>query len=162
MPSQKDIFFTDLYHKYHSKLFLHAYAILKDRVNAEVAVQEAYLVAWKKIDVVMNYENPVAWMKRVIEHVSLHILRELGHTKAVLIPLEELAPGNEPASMEQSDFELRDHCLQIVSKAEFDFFLRIAYGQSSFVAESEQLGISLKACYKRFERVRAKLQKALR
>ena len=161
MASREDNFLTDFYYKYHSKFFLHANAILKDRANAEVAVQEAYLVAWKKIDEVMNYENPVAWMKRVIEHTSLHILRELGRTKAVLIPLEELTPNNEPTTMEQSDFELRDRCLQVISKDEFDFFLRIAYGQSSFVVESEQLGITLKTCYKRFERIRTKLQKAL-
>lgn len=161
MESREEIFLTNFYYKYHSKFFLHAYAILKDRANAEVAVQEAYLVAWRKIGEVMNYENPVTWMKRVIEHTSLHILRELGRTKAVLLPLEELAPSSEPITMEQGDFELREHCLQVISKDEFNFFLRIAYGQSSFVAESEQLGITIKACYKRFERIRTKLQKAL-
>lgn len=161
MGVQEDTFLTDFYRKYHSKLFLHAYAILRDRSNAEVAVQEAYLVAWKKIGELMNHENPVGWMKRVVEHTSLHILRDLGRTKAVLIPLEELKPGLEPITEEKSDLELRELCLQIVSKNEFDFFLRIASGQSTFVKESEQLEISLRACYKRFERIRSKLQKTL-
>lgn len=162
METREEIFLTNFYHKYHSKFFLHAYAILKDRANAEVAVQEAYVVLWRKIDEVINYENPAAWMKRVIEHTSLHILRELGRTKAVLIPLEELTPGHEPTAMDQGDFELRDCCLKVISKEELDFFLRIAYGQASFIVESERLGITLNACYKRFERIRTKLQKALR
>lgn len=161
MGVREDDFLTDFYHKYHSKFFLHAYAILKNRSNAEVAVQEAYLVAWKKIDELMKYENPVAWMKRVIEHTSLHILRELGRTKAILIPLEELTPSNELAIMEQSDFELRERCLQVISREDFDFFLRIAYGKSSFLEESKRLGINLSTCYKRFERIRTKLQKTL-
>ena len=162
MGTREETFLTNFYHNYHGKVFLHAYAILKDRSNAEVAVQEAYLVAWRKIDEFMNHENPLAWMKRVIEHTSLHILRELGRTKAVLIPLEELTPNKEPTTIEHSDFELREQCLQIISKEEFYFFLRIASGQTTFIEESERLGINLSTCYKRFERIRVKLQRALR
>lgn len=161
MEGREDAFLADFYRQYHNKLFLCAYAILKDRSYAEVAVQEAYLVAWKKIDIWMNLENPAAWMKRVVEYIALHILRELGRIKAVLIPLEELTPGNEPTVMEQSDFELRERCLQVISEEAFDFFLEIAYGKSSFPEEADRLGISLKACYKRFERIRTKLRKAL-
>lgn len=161
MGLREDEFLTQFYKKYHSKFFLHAYAILKDKSYAEVAVQEAYVVAWRKINEVMNHERPVAWMKHVIEYTSLHILRELARTKATLIPLEELTPSREPTTIEQSDFELRERCLQVVSKEELDFFLRIAYGKSSFVEESEELDITLSACYKRFERIRTKLKKAL-
>ena len=161
MGMKKDIFLSEFYRTNHNKLFLHAYAILKDRSSAEVAVQEAYLIAWRKVDTLMGHENPMGWMKQVVVHTSLHILRDQRRTKAIFIPLEELNPKNQPTINEQSDFSLRERCLQVVSQENFDFFLRIASGQSTYLEEAVHLGISLKACYKRFERIRARLQEAL-
>ena len=44
---------------------------------------------------------------------------------------------------------------------EFDFFLRIAHGAATISEESQRLGIKLPACYKRFERIRDRLQQTL-
>ena len=59
------------------------------------------------------------------------------------------------------DTELALLCQSTVSKDEFDFFLRLANGATTFREESERLQIKLPACYKRFERIRDKLQRAV-
>jgi hypothetical protein len=59
------------------------------------------------------------------------------------------------------DTELALLCQSTVSKDEFDFFLRLANGTTTFREESERLQIKLPACYKRFERIRDKLQRAV-
>lgn len=63
--------------------------------------------------------------------------------------------------MDNTCFELLDLCQGAVSKEELGFFLRIAKHESTFPEEAAKQGIKLPACYKRFERIREKLQQAL-
>lgn len=161
MTQEENKFLSDFYHENYSKLFIHASAMVHDRALAEVAVQESFRIACLYFDRMQKSQNPVGWMKRVVEHTALHILRDQKRDKTVFISLEELSPGKEPADSNKSDFELKDRCLKVMSKEDFDFFMRIAMQGYTFAEEADLLGISLGACYKRFERIRAKLQKAL-
>ena len=104
---------------------------------------------------------PLRWMEKTIENVALHILREQKYTAALFLSFEELAPGQEPSALVGSNFELIEFCLSVVTKDELELFLRIAEGSSTFANEADKLGIKLAACYKRVERIREKLQKAL-
>ncbi len=162
MTPEESRLLSDFYHKNHSKLFIHACAILHQRSLAEVAVQEAYRIACQNFDRMNTSENPVGWMKKVVEHTALHILRDQKRNKTLFLPLEELLPGKEAANPSRSAFELKERCLKVVSQEEFDLFRRIALDGYSFIEEADRLGISLGACYKRFERIRTKLQKAIR
>jgi RNA polymerase sigma factor (sigma-70 family) len=161
MTPEESKLFSDFYHDNHSKLFIHAYAILRQQSLAEVAVQEAYRIACQNFDRMSKSGNPVGWMKKTIENTALHILRDQNRNTTIFLSLEELLPGKEPAARSQSAFELQERCLEIVSPEDFDFFTRIAMNGFSFLEEANRLGISISACYKRFERIRARLQKAL-
>lgn len=160
MNEDINLFIEDFYRKNYRNLYLHAYSMLGRRAEAEIAVQEAFLVACKKPEEFMSKENPVRWMEKTIENMALHILREQKYTAALFVSFEELAPGQEPSSSDGSCFELIEFFQNIVAKDEFEFFLRIAEGSSTFLEEAERQGIKLTACYKRFERIREKLQKA--
>lgn len=159
-PKQSKLL-SDFYHENHSKLFIHACAILRQRSLAEVAVQEAYRIACQNFDKMSKSKNPIGWMKKVVEHTALHILRDQKRNKTLFLPLEGLSPEKEPADSSGSAFELKERCLKAVSQKDFDFFLRIAMNGYGFIEEADRLGISLGACYKRFERIRAKLKKAI-
>ena len=161
MNPEDNQFLVGFYHENHSKLFIHAYAILQQQDLAEIATQEAYRIACQKIDKLRESENPIGWMKKTVEHVCLHILREQRRNQALILSLEELPNGREPIDPSKSDFELRERCWKVLSKEEFDFFLHITEHGYGFLEESKRLGISLGACYKRFERLRIKLQKIL-
>ena len=154
-------FIETFYRKNYYKLYIHACAILGRGSEAEVAVQEAFLAACKKLDDFIHSQSHIGWLKKAVENEALHILRERKYTAALFLSIEELSPGQEPVSLDSSSFELMDFCKGVVSKEELDFFLRIAKHESSFHEEAEKQGIGLAACYKRFERIRKKLQQAL-
>lgn len=161
MKQSDRMFIAEYYRKNYHNLYLHAYSMLGCRAKAEVAMQEAFLVVCKKPEEFMAKENPEKWLEKTIENKALHILREEKYTKTLFASFEDLAPGQEPSSLDGNDFELIEFCQSVVSKDELRFFLKIAEGSSTFIDEAERLGIKLTACYKRFERIRDKLQKAL-
>lgn len=161
MTPNESEFLSEFYHKYYNKLFIHACAVLGRRDLAEVAVQEAFQIACQNIDRLQSSVNPVGWMKKTIEHVSLHIMRDQRRDQKFFVYIEDLAPGTEITDSEKSDWELKDRCLKAISKDEFEFFLRIAEAGFTYSEEAERLNISISACYKRLERIRTKLKKAL-
>lgn len=163
MDMEQDVkyFIAEYYRKYYRKLYIHAYSILGQSTEAEVAVQEAFLAACKKPDEFSHSQSRIGWLKKAVENEALHILRERKHTAALFLSLDELAPGQEPAIMDDSSFELTELCQRAVSKEELGFFLRIARHESTFPEEAKMQGIRLTTCYKRFERIRKKLQQAL-
>ena len=88
-------------------------------------------------------------------------MREQKYVAALFMSIEELSPSQEPAALEDNSFELIELCQGAVSKEDLGFFFRIAKHESTFLEEAEMQGIRLTTCYKRFERVRKKLQQAL-
>lgn len=161
MTQDSNSFLASLYRKNYRTLYLHACSMLGQRTEADVAVQEAFLAACKKPDEFINSPNHIGWLKRAVENEALHILREQKYAAALFMSIEELSPSQEPATLEDSSFELAELCLRAASKEDFDFFIRISKHESTFQEEAERQGIRLTTCYKRFERVRKKLQQAL-
>lgn len=129
--------------------------------EAEVAVQEAFLAACKKPDEFINSQSHIGWLKRAVENEALHIMREQKYAAALFLSVEELSPGQEPSTLEDNSFELTELCQGAVSKEELGFFFRISKHESTFPKEAERQDIRLTTCYKRFERIRKKLQQAL-
>lgn len=161
MDRNAEQFLEDIYRKNYKRLYLHAWSMLGRGPEAEVAVQEAFLAACKKPDEFIGSQNHIGWLKRAVENEARHILREQKYATALFLSIEELSPGQEPLEMNGNDFELAEFCQGVVSKEEFGFFIRIARHESTFQEESIRQGIKLAVCYKRFERIRKKLQQAL-
>lgn len=161
MERSTEQFIENLYRKNYHRLYIHACSMLGRSSEAEVAVQEAFLAACKKPEEFVHSQSHIGWLKRAVENEALHILREQKYTAALFLSIEELSPGQEPVALDSTSFELTDFCRGSVSKEELDFFLRIAKRESSFQEEAEKQDIGLAVCYKRFERIRKKLQQAL-
>ena len=109
----------------------------------------------------INSKSHIGWLKKTVENKALHILREQKYSAALFMSIEELSPSQEPVALEDNSFELTDLFQEVVSREELGFFFRIAKHESTFWEESEMQGIRLTTCYKRFERIREKLQQAL-
>ena len=103
----------------------------------------------------------MGWMKKTVRYRALRLLDERKRTAALLVSVEALASVVNHTTQDNFDTELALLCQSTVSKDEFDFFLRLANGATTFREESERLQIKLPACYKRFERIRDKLQRAV-
>lgn len=158
MSQESITFLENFYTTNYRSLYLHAYSILRRRAEAEVAVQEAFLVACNNPEDFANKKNPIKWIEKVIENISLHIYREERYAAKLFLSLEELAPNQEPSRSDTYSFELIQLCQTVVTQEELGFFMRIAGGASTFYKEAERYGIQLAACYKRFERIRKKIQ----
>ena len=161
MDGENSAYIEQLYRTHYRALYVLAYAILRDRLSAEAAVQEGFVVACRKIEDLRHSEEPLRWLKSTVRHRALHILEERRRTAALFTSLADLVPGVEPAKLDSTDFEVVEMCKEAVSESELDFFLRIAKGKTTFPEEAAQQGIQLATCYKRFERIRDKLQRAL-
>ena len=59
MTQEQRTFFEKLYRENYNKLYLHAYALLRDQSLAEVAVQEAAQTACQNIDSLTSSQNPI-------------------------------------------------------------------------------------------------------
>lgn len=154
-------FIAEIYHTYYRKLYILAYSILGKQAEAEVAVQEAFVVACQRPEELMRSETPVGWMKSTVRHRALHILEDQKRTASLFMSLELLDHSKEPSCSDSGDSELAEFCQSVVTEDEFAFFLRIATGLSTFLEEARRQNIKLTTCYKRFERIREKLQQAL-
>lgn len=161
MERSTEQFIESFYRKNYNRLNIHACSILGRSPEAEVAVQEAFLAACKKPDEFINSQSHIGWLKRAVENEALHIMREQKYAAALFLSVEELSPGQEPSTLEDNSFELTELCQGAVSKEELGFFFRISKHESTFPKEAERQDIRLTTCYKRFERIRKKLQQAL-
>lgn len=161
MERSTEQFIESFYRKNYIKLYIHACSMLGRNSEADVAVQEAFLAACKKSDEFINSQSHIGWLKRAVENEALHILREQKYAAALFLSIEELSPSQEPATLEDNSFELTELCQSTVSKEDLGFFFRIAKHESTFLEEAELHGIRLTTCYKRFERIRKKLQQVL-
>ncbi len=161
MERSTEQFIESFYRKNYNRLYIHACSILGRSPEAEVAVQEAFLAACKKPDEFINSQSHIGWLKRAVENEALHIMREQKYAAALFLSVEELSPGQEPSTLEDNSFELTELCQGAVSKEELGFFFRISKHESTFPKEAERQDIRLTTCYKRFERIRKKLQQAL-
>ena len=154
-------FIAEIYHTYYRKLYILAYSILGKQAEAEVAVQETFVVACQQPEKLMHSENPVGWMKSTVRHRALHILEDQKRTASLFMSLEVLNHNKALSYSVSNDSELAQFCQRVVTEDEFTFFLRIATGLSTFLEEARRQNIKLTTCYKRFERIREKLQQAL-
>lgn len=161
MEQNAEQFIEGFYRTNYRRIYIHACSILGRNPEAEVAVQEAFLAACKKPNEFINSQSHIGWLKRAVENEALHILREQKYATALFLSIEELSPSQEPVALEDNSFDLTEFCQDAVSKEDFGFFLRIAKHESTFSEEAERQGIKLATCYKRFERIRKKLQQAL-
>lgn len=155
------LWIEDFYRENYQKLFAYAYSILRNQMDAEAAVQEAFAVACESPAALFHSENPIGWITKTVRHRTLRIIDERRRTDALLVALNALTPKPGEAGQERDGVELLLFSQSVVSKEELGFFLRIAHGAATISEESQRLGIKLPACYKRFERIRDRLQQAL-
>ncbi|MFQ7451370.1 MAG: RNA polymerase sigma factor [Flavonifractor plautii] len=88
-------------------------------------------------------------------------LREQARQKRTFLPLEVLLPESEPSEWDDSDRELVQLCLDVVSEEDFTLFRRVTLDGWAYVDAAKAAGISLWACYKRVERTQKKLRRAI-
>jgi RNA polymerase sigma-70 factor (ECF subfamily) len=159
----------------NQRLFRAAWSILKDRSEAEEAVQSAYLKAFTALDGFAGQSSLSTWLTRIVVNESLGRLRSAARKRARLEEKgvaaldeyrEKLMRGSEPARPDAAAArkQLRAMVEQAIAGLppafRMVFILREIEGMS--VEETgEALGIAAATVKTRLLRARRKLQQAL-
>jgi RNA polymerase sigma-70 factor (ECF subfamily) len=107
--------FRDLYQRTSAKLFGVALRILKDRAEAEEALQEIYVKIWQRADryAVGGY-SPISWLVAVARNHALDILRArrpVADDIDAAIEIADLAPDPEQQTIGRGERARIDNCL---------------------------------------------------
>ncbi len=172
MDRKQEQFFDALYDQWFSKLCAYANVRVKNLPIAEEVVQDTFLVALLKIDVLMNTEHPERWLKKTVQHKLLHYFRDRSRKLDRIIPLDDIDQKSvsvfdtEIEKIESSEEERLQRIQEILEttlKEEEKVLLqKIAFEEKSYEKAAEELGISLWTCQKRMQRLRGKLRKTIR
>ncbi len=94
--------FSALILPYEQKLMHHAYRMLSNKTEAEDAVQEALLKAWRRLDTYQGTAAFPTWLYTILHHVCLDMLRKKKREKPV-VPLIQEGENEEEFSLSIPD-----------------------------------------------------------
>jgi RNA polymerase sigma-70 factor, ECF subfamily len=116
--------FRDLYQRTSAKLFGVTLRILRDRAEAEEALQEVYVKIWQRADrfVATNY-SPISWLVAVARNHSLDMIRARKPVAEEIGEALEIADGGpdpEAASIASGERAQIDTCLDTLEADKAD------------------------------------------
>ena len=107
--------FRDLYGRTSAKLYGVTLRILRDRSEAEEALQEVYVKIWQRADkYVPGGYSPISWLVAVARNHSLDVLRaRKPKSEDIDLALEvaDASPDPEQAAADRGERSRIDHCL---------------------------------------------------
>jgi RNA polymerase sigma-70 factor (ECF subfamily) len=108
--------FAHLYRQTSPKLFSIALRILKDRTDAEEALQEIFIKVWQKAE---RYQpdqgGPMTWLAAIARHHAIDVVRTRKPQASIIDEAFELAspePGPEAAAINSSEGSRIERCMQ--------------------------------------------------
>jgi RNA polymerase sigma-70 factor (ECF subfamily) len=107
--------FRDLYSRTSSKLYGVTLRILRDRSEADEALQEVYVKIWQRADkYVPGGYSPISWLVAVARNHSLDVLRARkprGEDIDLALDVADAGPDPEQSAVESGERARIDHCL---------------------------------------------------
>ena len=161
---ERDAYFM-LYKLYSKSMFNVAYRILKDQDEAEDALQEGFISAFKNLNHFRGEASFGGWLKKIVIHKAINSLKK--RREETLPDFERLEVGEEEVSFEiesgvkdrvdqvrQAIEELPDGYRSVLS-----LYLLEGYDHEEI---SEVLGISISTSKSQLNRAKTKLKKLLK
>ena len=107
--------FRDLYRRTSSKLFGVTLRILRDRSEAEEALQEVYVKIWQRADrYVPGGYSPISWLVAVARNHSLDVLRARKPQSDdidLALDVADAGPDPEKSAVDRGERSRIDNCL---------------------------------------------------
>ena len=131
--------FDSLYHATSAKLFGTCLRVLKDRAEAEEAVQEVFVKIWLKADrYAVTGQSPMTWLIAVARHQAIDRLRARHEAPAGLddaaLEIRDPAPGPETRAIDAAERRQLDACLGELEDGRADA-VRAAYLEGDSYAD---------------------------
>ena len=129
---------------------------------APEVVQDTFHEAVRKIDTLMNHENPRGWLKKVLKNKLMHARRS--HNRYILRFLsldtdiangEAVLAAKTPAHTEEDI--LREVC-EALPPEEWELLRMIVLEHRPYKVVAEELDVTVWTCQKRVQRIRDKLK----
>ena len=159
MRADQDEFLEDLYREVFESLWRYAFSYLGD---SEMAAEDTFHEAVRKIDTLMNHENPRGWLKKVLKNKLMHARRS--HNRYILRFLsldtdiangEAVLAAKTPAHTEEDI--LREVC-EALPPEEWELLRMIVLEHRPYKVVAEELDVTVWTCQKRVQRIRDKLK----
>ncbi len=107
--------FRDLYGRTSAKLYGVTLRILRDRSEAEEALQEVYVKIWQRADrYVPGGYSPISWLVAVARNHSLDVLRARKPRSEdidLALDVADAGPDPEQSAADRGERSRIDHCL---------------------------------------------------
>lgn len=146
-----------LYKEMYRTLLVYAKNGLEEPSLAEEAVQDTFCIACTKSDDLLRSNNPKGWLMVTLKHVIQNTKRQ--RAKMGKLAMLSLAT-EEAACLATYDEEDIDTLYGDLAKQEdFQLFKRIVLDHYSMKEAADEFGITVEACKKRVQRIRAFLRK---
>ena len=131
--------FDRLYAATSAKLFGTCLRVLKDRSEAEEAVQEVFVKIWLKADrFAVTGQSPMSWLIAVARHQAIDRLRQRREATGALeegaLEIRDPSPGPEALAMAQGEKRQLSACLEELEVARADA-VRSAYLEGDSYAD---------------------------
>ena len=160
MTAEQDKFFTEIYLARRKQLLEYAESVLHNHTFAEDAVQQAFEIAWRKIEDFQNSPKPEGWIFNTVRFVIRNIESRQRTERRVIAFMDDYRPDLVAAPADP--LPLRIHFGDLVDSPEFRIVYEMEVIGRTLAEIAEDLGISEAACKKRAERARKYLQKKLK
>lgn len=141
--------------EFEKKIYTYCYCILKNREEAEDAVQEVFIKAYKEIH---RYEKRVsfsAWLYKIAYHHCLDLIRKQNRWKRFVSFYKE----HHTVSYDNHHEKAVNDLLQHLNQEERHILLLKAVEQYSFEEMGQIMDVKPATLRKKFERIRKKLIK---
>jgi len=154
----------ELYKRYYKAMYNAAYRITKHTAEAEDAMQEAFMDAFRKIDTYSGEASFGAWLKRIVVNKSIDHLKK--QEKWVMADMED---KDIPEVVEENPVEILSYKVDLIRKEIENLPDRYRVILSLHLLEgydheeiTQILGLSYNATRTKYSRARQKLILALR
>lgn len=139
--------FDLLYRSTSAKLFGVCLRILKDRAEAEEALQEVYVKIWTKADrFAVSELSPISWLVAVARNHAIDRIRTRKAAPAELDEAAEVAdprPGPESLALAGSERARIFHCLETLEKDRASAVKGAYLSGDSYAELAERFGVPL-------------------
>lgn len=134
--------FSQLYQKTSPKLFAICIRILRDRAEAEEALQEIYIKIWQRADRYATGEtSPMAWLSAIARNHSIDMIRArkpVANTIDEAYDLADPSPDPEKSALNSAEGRRIETCMAQLDKERADA-VRKAYVEGLSYQELAEL-----------------------
>jgi|LSQX01.2.fsa_nt_gb RNA polymerase sigma-70 factor (ECF subfamily) len=153
MVSDNTKFFNELYLKWYGGLIKYAYRLTSDKGLAEEIVQDAFVEAYKKVELLQQHDNPTGWLYVATRNISRAKLRDKKKRQYVVkIEKDLLFPRSRGDNI---DYYISDY----LTTSESDIIIRFYKHRQPISQIAKVYGISESACKMRLKRSREKIKR---